>query len=168
MTSFLRSIRSCWVCSIEGCILVLIGITAVGLAVIGGRSLLGSQTPRIDNIPLLNPGQTQIEVFGRSFGERPGSIWLDSEDAGQQLVDVLAWESDYLSLQLPVGISRGSLKIEQSTAIGKRSSTWHDFITRRAPAAETQTSQVPTQIGSPWPTFRRDARNTGRSPIVAA
>ena len=38
---------------------------------------------------------------------------------------------------------------------------------REGPAQQTSRSTPPVPLGAPWPTFRGDPRNTGRSPMVA-
>jgi outer membrane protein assembly factor BamB len=152
----------------KGCFYALAGIVLLALAAWGVSAAIESLTPQISSIPLLQPGEASVEIDGRNFGAQPGTLWLESAQPGgaaRQPVPTLGWHSAQITLRLPAGVTQGRLTVERQTLIGSRSSQPHDFLTRRAAADAGEALQAPTQPGSPWPTFRRDLHNTGRSPL---
>jgi outer membrane protein assembly factor BamB len=156
------------VISPKGCAFALTGVALLALIAWGIRIGIDSLTPHITSIPLMQPGGTTAEIDGVNFGAQPGSIWLEpSSENGtsRQVLPVLAWRNEQITLRLPAGVTRGSLQVERQTLIGSRSSQPHDFLTQRKATDGAATFTAPTQPGSPWPTFRRDIQNTGRSPL---
>ncbi|MDR3574495.1 MAG: PQQ-binding-like beta-propeller repeat protein [Anaerolineaceae bacterium] len=155
--------------SFRGCLLALFGLVISGLVIWGLFTYTDNVTPQITSIPLLKPGQTTLQILGNHFGSQPDKVWF-SNDAGttRQAADVISWQDNQISVHLPPGVLTGSFKVEQHTPIGSRSSDFHEFIILRPPSDQPQSVQAPTQPGSPWPTFRRDAQNTAWSPTMAA
>ncbi|HMD89706.1 MAG TPA: PQQ-binding-like beta-propeller repeat protein, partial [Anaerolineaceae bacterium] len=169
MSSAAKTVRIRRKFSLRGCLLVFFGIAIIGLVSWGLFTYTDNVTPQITSIPLLTIGQTNVQIIGYNFGAQPDKIWLSNiEGSTHQAVDILSWQNDQITIQLPAGVSSGNLQVEQNTPIGTRFSNIHEFITLRPRSDQTRTDQTPTQPGSPWPTFRRDSRNTGWSPIVGA
>ena len=156
MSSTAESVRIRRKFPMRGCLLALLGIAIIGLVVWELFTYTDNVTPQITGIPLLTPGQTSVQILGNHFGTQTDKVWLiNVEDSTRQAADIISWQNNKIIVQLPAGISHGSLQVEQGTPIGSRSSSIHEFITFRPRSDQPQTGQVPTQPGSPWPTSRK-------------
>ena len=95
-------------------------------------------------------GATSVHLAARGRMTRVGARWTSCADNGRR------------SVRLKATLSRDCARLRGTlTVAGARPS--HRRI--RADAAPFP-SEVPLDPTSPWPKFRRDARQTGRSPIV--
>jgi outer membrane protein assembly factor BamB len=125
--------------------------------------------PLISRVPAIEPGQT-LTLEGRRFGrqQREGQVFLQTGSGESDVLDVVSWSADKIEVRLPGGAGHGSLIVRQNTVFGQRESNPHGFIVLDPSLpSEPYGYRVPVQADSPWPTFRRDQRNTGSSPLPA-
>ena len=144
--------------------IVLLGVVAAFIR------WLSRYRPTIERIPVASrPGE--LEIQGRRFAARQGSgevVLLGPGGATRQL-EVLAWANQRILARLPDDIASGQVQVIQRSLLGRRKSEPAAFVTQAAGLpSEPFGYQVPVQAGSPWPTFRRDHRNTGSSPLAAS
>jgi outer membrane protein assembly factor BamB len=165
-------------------ILLILAVALVaGLVYYAARWVAGYR-PAIYSAQAAAPGG-ELLLTGARFGKQQGlgrvelvrDSWLSrSGEAGGQPVpaqttqplEILTWEDTRILARLPAGAPPGQVQVRQSTPFGERLSARRAFI---YPAAGLPSQPygytVPTQDDSPWPTFRRDGRNSGRSPLPA-
>jgi outer membrane protein assembly factor BamB len=145
------------------------------LALLAAAALwLRSQSPLITSIPAVQPGAGLV-ILGQHFGSRQGSSTLSllnepvtGVPAGQPaLLQVTTWSDTRIIARLPQGVNSGRVQVTTALPLW-HSSPAHAFLTA-APGLPSQPYgyTVPAEDASPWPTFRRDAQNSGRSPLPA-
>jgi outer membrane protein assembly factor BamB len=145
--------------------LILLVIVTAGLITLFYR-LYDNYRPVITSIPILKP-DSRLVILGQGFGAQQGNSQLKLTNG--QVLAVSAWSDTRLESSLPVGLQNGSVIVERTTWLGLRPSTPHDFITQAAGLpSQPYGYQAPVQEDSPWPTFRRDTRNSAYSPIKAS
>ena len=97
-----------------------------------------------------------------------GALELLGPGRATRPLEILAWANHHIRARLPEDIESGRVRVVQRSPLGRRASYPAAFVTRAASLpSEPYGYQVPVQAGAPWPTFRRDHRNTGRSPLPA-
>jgi len=143
-------------------ILILVLLAAAAL-------WLRSRVPLITSIPAVQPG-ADLSILGQHFGARQGSSTLSllnapAESTRPAPLQVTAWSDTRITARLPQGVTSGRVQISRSILF-RSSSAAHAFLTA-APGLPSQPYgyTVPVEDASPWPTFRRDSRNTGYSPL---
>jgi outer membrane protein assembly factor BamB len=141
------------------------------LLVLGLGSWLGvfliQYRPLISTIPLVKPGG-EITIDGSRFGSTAGAVQLVRPDGARQDLQVDRWTPAQIRVASPGGAADGSLEVTAHTFLGERSSERRGFVVQAAGLPSAPNGyQVPVQTDSPWPTFRRDAQNTGESPLPA-
>jgi outer membrane protein assembly factor BamB len=146
-----------------GIILIFIVIVLLGwwLLTIG----LTAVTPKINHIPLVPDGSKML-IRGEHFGSQTGRVSLLTSPP--VFLNVVNWSDSEITTQLPQNIKSGTIIVECNSWTGIRTSLSRDFIVQ-SPGLPSQPYgyKVPVQADSPWPTFRRDQRNSGSSPITA-
>ncbi len=141
-------------------------ILVLALLAAAAAWLVGQATPFITSIPAVQPG-AELVILGQHFGRAQGGSTLSlASQPGTAPLPVTAWTDTRLTARLPEGVTSGSLQVKR--ALLGRQSPPHSFLTA-APGLPSQPYgySVPVEADSPWPTFRRDSRNTGDSPIPA-
>ena len=141
----------------------------LGLIAAGLRVLL-SYRPQIYRVPVASR-TGELEIQGSRFFARQGrgQVHLLGPGGATRPLQVTAWAGNRIRVRLPEDIASGQVQVVQRTPLGLRKSNPVPFITRAASLpSEPFGYQVPVQAGSPWPTFRHDHRNTGRSPLPAS
>ena len=141
----------------------LIGLTILVLGFVFFS--LKNLTPDIKQIPFVPNGKNLV-IHGQHFGSSIGQVRLASQSAAS--LDVLNWTDSEITAHLPAGIQGGTVQVVRPFLFGEIPSPTRDFIVQ-APGLPSQPFgyQVPVEDDSPWPTFRRDQRNTGSSPVIA-
>jgi outer membrane protein assembly factor BamB len=124
--------------------------------------------PVIAKVPVVAAGG-ELVVLGSGFGEGPGHLRLEAGEEPIELRDGLAWSARRIRARLPDPVVGGRVRVVARTPLGAWKSQALPFVVQ----ADGLPSQpfgyaVPVQAASPWPLFRRDHRNTGRSPVVAS
>lgn len=133
--------------------------------------IVGQSAPLITSIPAVQPGADLLILgarFGSSHGSSTVSLLNQPVDSTQPTpLQVTAWSDTRITARLPQGVTSGRLQVTR-TFLLKQSSPAHAFLTA-APGLPSQPYgyTVPVEDASPWPTFRRDSRNTGYSPLPA-
>ena len=159
--------RRLWLGRIRKVVLHPISLGIVALLLVGWLGYVRYR-PVIQRIPLIDAGG-ELYVQGRSFGARQGSGHLVLEVGGERMVlrDVTRWSDREVVAQLP-SVQSGQAQIVRQILFVRWASKPFPFVvqTEGLPSAPYG-YQVPVQARSPWPTFRRDHRNTGRSTIPA-
>ena len=138
----------------------------LGLIAAGLRVLL-SYRPQIYRVPVASR-TGELEIQGSRFFARQGrgQVHLLGQGGATRPLQVTAWAGNRIRVRLPEDITSGQVQVVQRTPLGLRKSNPAPFVTRAASLpSEPFGYQVPVQAGSPWPTFRHDHRNSGRSPL---
>jgi outer membrane protein assembly factor BamB len=138
------------------------------LGIVGGLlRWLAAYRPHIQRVPVADRAG-ELEILGNRFAARQGrgQVEILGPGGATRQLEVLAWSNHRILVRLPEDIISGQLQVIQRTPLGSRKSGPAAFITRAAGLpSEPFGYQVPVQADSPWPTFRRDHRNTGCSPL---
>ena len=83
-------------------------------------------------------------------------------------LDVITWSDNEIKVHIPPELKSGTVRVETNFPFGLRASPSRDFIVQSAGLPSLPNGyQVPVEADSPWPTFRRDLHNSGRSAIPA-
>ncbi len=129
---------------------------------------LGFQ-PTIKTVPV-TPAGGALEVIGQGFGAQQGdsSVLVQLGAAPAAPAEVVSWSDQRIVAALPDAAGSGQVQVVRNTLLGEQQSDWTPFIVQAADLPSQPFGyQTPVQPESPWPTFRRDQRNTGRSPLPA-
>lgn len=125
--------------------------------------------PKVEDVAVSVPLRW-ITIRGSRFG--PGGwgsyVWLRIGDLSLKLRRRLDWTDRMIHIELPEGFDSGSAQIVKRLGPIRWTS---DPISFSLNPAEYPTKpygyQVPVEPGSPWPTFRRDRRNSACTTIHA-
>ena len=125
--------------------------------------------PVISSIPLLTPGQP-VAIFGQAFGAgQGGQVQFIS---GSQITpaNIQEWSEKKITAAWPEGIPpSGYVCVIRDFGLFHWPSKRFCYVIKDATLpSQPYGYEVPVQAASPWPLFRRDHRNSGRSPIKAA
>ena len=152
--------------SAKGCLTFLLVLAVLAGGYFGVTFLLNYR-PLIVSIPVVDPGG-QITVDGARFGSQPVGVDLVRADGSSEALTVDSWSDVQIVVEQPSDASGGSLQVRARTFLGERTSLPRGYVVRDPGLpSEPYGYQVPVQADSPWPTFRRDAQNTGASPLPA-
>lgn len=144
----------------------LLLFTTVLLALAGWR-VVRSRRPRIISIPAVRPGAS-LTVLGSGFGAdaSDGHLVYRSTDGSTVAGEVQAWSDDKIIVSLRTVAAGGSVRVVRRTWLGERASAAVPFVMQVAGLPSRPYGYaVPVQERSPWPLFRHDHRNSGRSPL---
>jgi outer membrane protein assembly factor BamB len=142
----------------------ILGIVAAGLR------WLAAYRPHIQRVPVASRAG-QLEIQGSRFAARQGrgQVVILGPGGATRRLEALAWANHRILVRLPEDIESGQVQVIQRTPLGSRKSNPCAFVTLASGLpSEPYGYQVPVQAGAPWPTFRRDHRNTGCSPLSAS
>lgn len=121
----------------------------------------------IHPIPMAHPGD-RITINGSGFGEQQGQgyISLVINDQTIDIKQVLSWTDTQIQIKLPEDITSCYLNVYvdegELTALSRYMVVYEDNL-----PTQPYGYHVPVQKQSPWPSFRRDYQNSGRSDIIA-
>lgn len=125
--------------------------------------------PTIETVPVTSAGGA-LEIIGQGFGAQQGggSVLVQIGDAPPTPAEVTSWSAGRIVATLPPAAGSGAVQVVRDTLLGEQRSEWTPFVVQAADLPSRPFDyQVPVQPESPWPTFRRDQRNSGRSPLPA-
>ncbi len=124
--------------------------------------------PVIARVPVVAP-DGRLTVEGKSFGRGQGgsSLLVAGDDGLLVPVAPAAWSNQEITAPAPA--TGGTVQVVRKLFVFTLVSNKVAFVVQ-APNLPSQPYgyQVPVEPGSPWPTFRRDHRNTGRSELPAS
>lgn len=140
----------------------LLWASALVLAALGWQ-------PVITSVPV-TPAGGDLALVGRGFGDRQGAstVIVTWGDQATVLTDIVFWSDSRIVAGLPAQAARGAVQVIRRGLLGEQASEAVPFVVQ-APDLPSQPFgyETPVQPESPWPTFRRDQRNTGLSPLPA-
>ncbi len=152
----------------KGCCLFIVGRILIAILVFAGVGWLISAAierirPDLDPITVLG-AQSGLVLNGSGFGDTQGAgkVSLVQPNTQARDLQISAWSDNQITALLPADVQSGTIIVSQSTLLGLRPSLARDFLRG---AAGLLPGQSPTEENSPWPSFRHDPRNTGRSPL---
>jgi outer membrane protein assembly factor BamB len=137
-------------------------------AAIALLAALGFQ-PIVETVPVA-PAGGPLQIIGHGFGEQQGNnrVLLRFGDAPATPAEALSWSGERIVAALPPMTGSGAVQVVRTTLLGEQRSEWTPFVVQAADLPSQPFGyQTPVQPESPWPAFRRDQRNTGRSPLPA-
>jgi outer membrane protein assembly factor BamB len=141
-----------------------------GGALLAGWLAYRKLRPVIERVSLVNASSGEIEILGRGFGRRQGASTLRLRVGDEQVAlgQATSWSDRRIAARLPATDTGGLVQVVRHTRLARLASAPVPFVVQ-APGLPSAPYgyEVPVQAASPWPTFRRDHRNTGRSPIPA-
>lgn len=125
--------------------------------------------PAINSVPV-TPAGGDLVLLGRGFGAQQGNstVVIESGAAQAELASIVFWSDSRIVAHLPPQAGNGAAQVVRRGLLGEQASEAVPYVVQ-APDLPSQPFgyEVPVQPESPWPTFRRDQRNTGRSPLPA-
>ncbi|MFO7683132.1 MAG: PQQ-binding-like beta-propeller repeat protein [Chloroflexota bacterium] len=133
----------------------------------GGWLLLRSVQPVISSVPIV-PGESGLlTVQGDHFGGSQGrSELLLTTAAGVQALPVQSWQDERITAVLPTP-ANGSIQVIRRLLVPFRSADVPFVVQSAGLPSQPFGYANPVQPDAPWPTFRRDVQNNGRSPLPA-
>ncbi|MEW6439925.1 MAG: PQQ-binding-like beta-propeller repeat protein [bacterium] len=113
----------------------------------------------------------QIRLFGRGFGNMQRGSYVSFTEGGGTAVEVRtveAWTDRQIVLSVPPGVGSCDVRVHVDLSLVGMQVSEPVYLQVKAAGlpSEPYGYEVPVQADSPWPSFRRDRRNTGRSPIA--
>ncbi len=139
----------------------------IGLFVTGWL-IIGSVTPTVTSVPIVPSETAVITVLGEHFGANQGNgeLLLLSNN-GFQSLSVQSWQDDHITAVLPNQINDGTIQVVRQTLLPFRSDQVSFVIQSNGLPSQPYSYANSVQPDAPWPTFRRDVQNNGRSPLPA-
>ncbi|MCX7853358.1 MAG: HisA/HisF-related TIM barrel protein [Caldilineales bacterium] len=154
---------------LSGRLALWLGFFALASALFLGLVYLLSRRPVITSVPI-TPTDGELVLVGQGFGDRQGASTVEATFGGKAttLDAIVQWSDTRTVAALPSEASSGTVRVIRRGILGERASEAVPFVIR-LPGLPSRPFgyEVPVQPESPWPTFRRDHRNTGRSPLPA-
>ncbi len=123
--------------------------------------------PVIERVPVVAPG-SDLMIEGRAFGSRQGnsSVFVTGQDDIPVGVEPSTWSNQSVSVPAP-GVG-GTVQVMRKVLLFTLTSDAVPFVVQATDLpSQPYGYQVPVEPESPWPTFRRDHQNTGRSEFPA-
>ncbi|MBP8130637.1 MAG: PQQ-binding-like beta-propeller repeat protein [Candidatus Hydrogenedentes bacterium] len=127
--------------------------------------------PRITFIPVTTRGG-ELVIQGHGFGKQQREnyvLYRESDRPLDVFEGVRAWNDRGIVVDLPAEATAGGyVQVVKKTPLWEWASNAAPFVVR-APDLPSQPFgyDTPVRADSPWPVFRRDRRNTGRSTLPA-
>ncbi len=145
------------------------GLLLAGVVVVlGGWWVVQRLRPSIRAVPVVVRGGT-VTVLGAGFGATQGGSELLYEANGSTRAKVVQWFDNKIVAEIPAAASGGRLRVVKRFSFARLRSEAVPLVVQAAGLpSQPYGYQVPVQQDSPWPLFRRDQRNTGRSPLPAS
>jgi len=133
--------------------------------------LLGCAGCKIEITPEVVDPLGSVTILGNGFGVAQGDGFVSFTHAGgvTEVHQVDGWSFTEIRLTLPPEVGSGTVRVHSSLPFFGTAVSDPAYLQVRAPGLPSAPYgyEVPVQESSPWPSFRRDRRNTGRSPLPA-
>ncbi len=127
---------------------------------------------RIEIVPKVAEHEGTIVIQGSGFGGTQSDGYVSFQNGSHviEVRDVDRWSSDEIELTLPAEVGSSDVRVHTDLPLLGEGVSDPAYLQVQAPGLPSGPYgyEVPVQEGSPWPSFRHDRRNTGRSPIVGA
>ncbi len=125
----------------------------------------------IADLPATLPGETLV-ITGRNFRAEQGTGYVLHRQQGEPVDvfnSVVSWSDTRIEVRLPDDVaSGGHVQVIQTSYLWEWPSNAYPLVVPESELpSEPYGYEVPAAPDSPWPSFRRDRRNTGRSPLPA-
>jgi len=120
--------------------------------------------------PSLVEPEGEVRILGSSFGSSQGESYISFTQGTEVILveEVDSWTDGEIVLHLPAGAGSSLVKVHVDIPILGFIESDPFYIQVKAITPEAPYFyEVPVEADAPWPSFRHDRRNTGRSPIVA-
>jgi len=127
--------------------------------------------PQITYVPVTTRGGVLV-IHGHGFGKHESEnyvLFRETERPRDVFDAICEWTNDRVALELPAEVTAGGyVQVVKKTPLWEWASNAAPFVVR-APELPSQPFgyDTPLRADAPWPTFRRDRRNTGRSTLPA-
>ncbi len=136
----------------------------LGTAVILIGWLLTRQLiPQVTAVPVVLPASQTLLIEGTRLGRSGQALWRDASGQTQELT-ISQWTPTQITAQLPDEPGGGAVQVRRRLFAS-------DFVPVVLQTADLPSEPYgyvnPVAPEAPWPTFRRDAANNGRSPLPA-
>ncbi len=120
--------------------------------------------------PVADPEEAVL-IAGNGFGlmQGDGYVSFSRDGAVTEVHEVIAWSNREIRLALPPEVGSSHVRVHVDLPLSGPQPTEPAYLVVRAEGLPSATYgyEVPVEANSPWPSFRRTRRNTGRSPIQA-
>lgn len=145
--------------------LLIWGLIVVGLYL--AYTWASAYRPIILSIPLRLPDKDLV-LIGHGFGNGAGDVELVTTGQAIHGMEVTYWSDSRITVKLPEAVTSGTVRVTRKILIVGIPSNSLSF-TSQADGLPSQPYgyTVPVLDDSPWPLFRRDAQNSGHSPLPA-
>jgi outer membrane protein assembly factor BamB len=131
---------------------------------LGGWFAVRQLTPQITAVPAIPPNSQTLVITGTRLGRTGQVIWRDAAGQTQDL-PVTHWSPEQIVAQLPDRPESGAVQVRR-TFFASDSFTPVVFQATDLPSQPYGYAN-PVAPEAPWPTFRRDLTNNGRSSLPA-
>jgi outer membrane protein assembly factor BamB len=135
---------------------------------VGAWFLVDNLKPEITKVPIVPGDTTTLTILGEHFGSDQGNnkLLLTTNDVTQSLT-AQSWQDDQITAVLPTPINEGTIQVVRKVHLPFRSADVPFVVQSSGLPSQLYNYANPVQPDAPWPTFRRDVKNNGRSPIPA-
>ncbi len=141
-------------------------LLSLGAVVLAASGCIDSIEP-----PVADPG-SEIRIRGSYFGSSQGVGYVSflTGDTEVTVSSVDSWSDGEIRVTLPPEVGSCKVRVYLDPILVGPRFTDSVYLQVRAPDLPSSPYgyEVPVEADSPWPSFRHDRRNTGRSPIAAA
>jgi outer membrane protein assembly factor BamB len=127
---------------------------------------------KIEIVPAVAEHQGKITILGSGFGLAQGEgyvSFLNGPDM-TEVRDVDRWSFNEIELTLPPEVRSGTVRVHAAIPLLGEVVSDGAFlqVMEAGLPSEPYGYEVPVQEDSPWPSFRRDRKNSGHSPVTGA
>ncbi len=138
------------------------------IVAVGSWLIIRNVRPTITSIPIVPSESDLLTVNGNHFGNKQGdSKLLLSTSSGSKVLGVGTWQDDVITAVLPPATAEGSIQVVRQVLLPIKSEPIPFIVQANGLPSEPFGYTNPVQPDAPWPTFRRDTQNNGRSPLPA-
>ncbi len=120
-------------------------------------------TPKITAVPVVAANEPTLVLDGERLGRAGQVVWRDAGGQTAELA-VVAWQPAQITVQRPETATGGAVQVRR----GFRATDFVPVVVQAEALPSAPFGYAnPVAPQAPWPTFRRDVANNGRSPLSA-
>ena len=135
-----------------------------------GNWLYRELEPELYQVLVVRPGEP-LTLVGDDFGRQQGHSLVrltSGDDLIIQYEETFSWENHQITISAPSPGGEGTVQVIKRVLFFDWPTAVLPFVVQNEDLpSQPYGYETPVQPESPWPTFRRDERNSGWSPIVA-